>query len=83
MEITEKARHGLHLSDDLQKEIVMYFETFHPKFLTRNFRRVYLGHLKHILQSGTPNYLNELIDFVYQMDYLFDLLELADKETAD
>lgn len=69
------------LSETLEKEIITYFETFHPKFLTRNFRRIYLHSVEHIFTNGTPYYHDELINFTYQMDALFDLLELAEEET--
>ncbi|MFC6102594.1 hypothetical protein [Olivibacter domesticus] len=69
------------LSEELEKEIITYFETFHPKFLTRNFRRIYLHSVEHIFTNGTPYYHDELLNFTYQMDALFDLLELAEEET--
>jgi|GEM_PF-1254570 len=68
------------LSETLEKGLLSYFESFHPKFLCRNFRRVYMGYLEHIFETGTP-YYDELRIFTSQMDTFFELLELADKET--
>jgi len=68
-------------SEALEKELLSYFETFHPKFLARNFRRVYHGYLEHVFQTGTPFYQEEMNTFIYAMDSLFELLDVAESET--
>lgn len=68
-------------SETLEKELLLYFETFHPKFLARNFRRVYHGYLEHVFKTGTPFYQEEMNTFIYAMDSLFELLDIAESET--
>ncbi|QNL47694.1 hypothetical protein H8S90_12720 [Olivibacter sp. SDN3] len=69
------------LTERLEKKLLTYFETFHPKFLARNYRRVYMGYLEYIFQTGMPSYEGEIRTFIYQMDTFFELLDLADDET--
>lgn len=69
-------------TETLEKELLSYFESFHPKFLSRNFRRIYMGYLEHLFANGTPWYYHELRAFTAHMDTFFELLELADQETA-
>src|SRR5690606_2436687 len=69
-------------TEKFERELLSYFESFHPKFLGRNFRRVYMGYLEHLFTTGTPYYYDELSAFTAHMDTFFELLELADEETA-
>jgi len=69
-------------SEELEKELLLYFETFDPTFLNRNFRRVYMGYLEHLFDTGTPYYHQELRIFTAHMDTFFELLDLAAEETA-
>jgi len=69
-------------SEALEKELLLYFETFDPTFLSRNFRRVYMGYLEHLFNTGTPYYHEELRIFTAHMDTFFELLDLAAEETA-
>ncbi|WP_134090799.1 hypothetical protein [Olivibacter sp. XZL3] len=68
-------------TETLETELLTYFDSFHPKFLERNFRRVYMGYLEHLFETGTPYYLDELKSFTSHMDTFFELLNLADHET--
>lgn len=68
-------------SETFEKELLSYFESFHPRFLARNFRRIYMGYLEHLFKTGTPYYYKELRTFAAHMDTFFELLELAEEET--
>ncbi|GAA4781210.1 hypothetical protein GCM10023231_05770 [Olivibacter ginsenosidimutans] len=70
------------LPSALEQDLIDYFESFHPKFISRNFRRIYMGYLEHLFETGTPSYYEELRSFTAHMDTFFELLDLADAETA-
>lgn len=85
MHLDEQENISLHspimFTETLEQELLVYFETYHPTFLSRNFRRVYIGYLEHLFDTGTPYYYEELREFTTQMDTFFELLDLADDET--
>lgn len=70
------------LSEALEEALIDYFRTFCPRFVARNLRRVFLSYVENILEIGSVNYTDELRSFIYQLDQFYELLDLAEKETA-
>lgn len=69
------------LSEALEKELLTYFESFHPTFLHRTFQKIYGGYLEYIFKTHTVSDYQELRTLASQMDVFFKLLELAEQET--
>lgn len=67
------------LSPALAEELCTYFATHHAVNLSRNLRHLLLNNLEYELRIGVPAYLDELL---WQLNDLFDLLDLAQQETA-
>ncbi len=67
------------LSPALSEAVLTYFATHHAANLSRNLRHLLLDNLEYELRIGVPAYLDELL---WQLSDLFDLLDLAQQETA-
>ncbi len=66
------------LSPILKHQLRQFCENHYPDRVSRNLRRMLLDYLDNELQIGIPNYLEELL---FQLNDLFDLLDVAAEET--
>lgn len=67
------------LSPTLKHQVRQFCETHYPGRVSSNLRRMLLDYLDNELRIGIPVYLDELL---WQLNDLFDLLDLAQQETA-
>jgi hypothetical protein len=68
------------LTPSLTEALTRYFATHHAAKLSRNLRCMLLDYLAHELRIGVPVYTDELL---WQLQELFDLLDLAAQETNE
>ncbi len=67
------------LSPVFSEVVLNYFSTHHAAKLSRNLRCMLLDCLAYELRVGVPLYLDE---FLWQLNDLFELLDVAQQETA-